>query len=121
MRLLKSISKCALKRLSRQSCHVDTNPDQGSLPKQRISQNDLEILDKITSGTPQLGIDRLVDGVERFKKELFSNYESLFRKLAINQSPHTLFITCSDSRIDPNLITSTFPGELFIVRNVGNI
>jgi carbonic anhydrase len=37
------------------------------------------------------------------------------------RTPHTLFITCSDSRVDPNLITGTLPRELFIVRNIANI
>jgi carbonic anhydrase len=45
----------------------------------------------------------------------------MFEKLSLGQHPRILFITCSDSRIDPNLITQTEPGELFIIRNVGNI
>jgi carbonic anhydrase len=45
----------------------------------------------------------------------------MFEQLALGQHPRILFITCSDSRIDPNLITQTEPGELFIIRNVGNI
>lgn len=65
--------------------------------------------------------DRLLRGIQKFKHHSLLQYGSLFKKLADNQNPHTLFITCSDSRINPNLITSTDPGELFIVRNVGNI
>lgn len=45
----------------------------------------------------------------------------LFEQLSHGQHPHTLFITCSDSRIDPLLLTQSKPGELFILRNAGNI
>lgn len=62
--------------------------------------------------------ERLIYGVQKFKSQLST---TLFEKLADEQHPHTLFITCSDSRINPNLITSTLPGEVFNVRNVGNI
>jgi carbonic anhydrase len=64
---------------------------------------------------------RMIFGVERFRHEFRDKYQEIFNRLAETQNPHTLFITCSDSRINPNLITSTDPGELFIVRNVGNI
>lgn len=66
-------------------------------------------------------IDRLRYGVEGFRDGLAPYHSQLFSRLANQQSPHILFITCADSRIDPNLITSTNPGELFVVRNVGNI
>jgi carbonic anhydrase len=62
-----------------------------------------------------------VHGVERFRRDRLTRYGPIFDRLATGQSPHTLLITCSDSRINPNLITTTDPGELFIVRNVGNL
>lgn len=60
-------------------------------------------------------------GVVKFQKEVFPEKKDLFKTLANGQSPDTLFITCSDSRINPNMMTQTEPGELFICRNAGNI
>lgn len=71
-----------------------------------------------TSGAADV---RLRSGVARYRSSLRPRYSSLFEKLAAGQAPHTLFITCSDSRINPNLITATDPGELFIVRDIGNL
>lgn len=67
------------------------------------------------------GVTRLIQGVAQFQQNVFGAKESLFRKLEHGQSPAVLFITCSDSRINPNLLTLTDPGELFILRNAGNI
>jgi carbonic anhydrase len=64
---------------------------------------------------------KLVQGVHHFQSNLFSTQRALFERLAEGQHPDALFITCSDSRINPNLITQTEPGELFITRNAGNI
>jgi len=64
---------------------------------------------------------KLLKGVHQFQTNYFSTHREMFEKLSLGQHPRILFITCSDSRIDPNLITQTEPGELFIIRNVGNI
>lgn len=88
-----------------------------------IAHNELEMetILGLNGKHQQLTLDRLIYGIEKFKKTLNPKYKAIFSALAKSQQPHTLFITCCDSRIDPNLITSTQPGELFIVRNVGNM
>lgn len=60
-------------------------------------------------------------GVVRFQQEVFPDNADLFEKLAKGQSPEALFITCSDSRIETGMLTQSEPGDLFIVRNAGNI
>jgi carbonic anhydrase len=65
---------------------------------------------------------KLIEGILRFQTEIFSPQRELFQQLAEKrQTPGALFITCSDSRVNPNLLTQTEPGELFILRNAGNI
>lgn len=66
-------------------------------------------------------MQKLVQGLHQFQSNIFSSQRELFERLAEGQRPDALFITCSDSRINPNLITQTDPGELFILRNAGNI
>jgi carbonic anhydrase len=67
-------------------------------------------------------MQRLIEGVHKFRTEEFGNYRKLFRKLSRQeQHPHTLFITCSDSRVLAELITQSKPGDLFVVKNIGNI
>ena len=66
-------------------------------------------------------MDKLVQGVRDFQDKVFGEHQTLFEGLADGQQPEALFITCADSRIDPNLVTQTKPGELFVVRNAGNI
>ncbi len=66
-------------------------------------------------------MDRVLSGVAKFQREVYPEKEKNFRELAEGQQPEVLFITCADSRIDPNLITQTEPGELFICRNAGNV
>ena len=64
---------------------------------------------------------KLIDGIQRFQDEVVRPRREFFERLAQGQAPEALFITCSDSRIDPNLLTRTEPGELFVLRNAGNL
>jgi len=67
-------------------------------------------------------MQELIAGVHKFRNDEFGNYRKLFRKLSQEgQNPHTLFITCSDSRVLAELITQSKPGDLFVVKNIGNI
>lgn len=66
-------------------------------------------------------MQKLIQGLHQFQAHVFSSQRELFERLAQGQRPDALFITCSDSRINPNLLTQTGPGELFILRNAGNI
>ncbi|PPS39999.1 carbonic anhydrase [Chroococcidiopsis sp. TS-821] len=64
---------------------------------------------------------KLIQGIHSFQTNYLSTHREMFELLSQGQHPRILFITCSDSRIDPNLITQAEPGEMFIIRNAGNI
>lgn len=66
-------------------------------------------------------MQKLVEGIHQFQQDSFRPMQDMFEQLARGQKPETLFITCSDSRIVPNLLTQTHPGDLFILRNAGNL
>jgi carbonic anhydrase len=66
-------------------------------------------------------LERLIEGHKQFLAEVFPAKKNQFHLLAEGQSPEWLFITCADSRIVPDLILGTEPGDLFIARNVGNV
>jgi carbonic anhydrase len=66
-------------------------------------------------------MQRLIQGIHHFREQGFRSNKDLYERLAKGQNPETLFITCSDSRINPAALTNTKPGELFVIRNAGNI
>ena len=64
---------------------------------------------------------KLLNGVIRFKDDFFEEHKDIFENLSNSQNPHTLYIGCSDSRVVPDIIAQTMPGELFVVRNIANM
>jgi carbonic anhydrase len=63
----------------------------------------------------------IINGFLRFQQDVFPARKELFKTLASGQTPKALFISCSDSRMVPELVTQREPGELFVIRNAGNI
>jgi len=64
---------------------------------------------------------KLLEGVIKFKDDFFKEHKDIFENLSSSQNPHTLYIGCSDSRVVPDVIAQTMPGELFVVRNIANM
>ena len=67
------------------------------------------------------GMNQIREGVLRFRTAVFPKMRELYERLAEKQKPHTLFLTCGDSRIEPSLLTGTEPGQIFVERTPGNI
>jgi carbonic anhydrase len=66
-------------------------------------------------------VRKLIAGIVDFRERMLPQYAQRFQELALTQTPDALFITCSDSRVVPDLLASTNPGDLFTIRNVGNL
>ena len=66
-------------------------------------------------------MEKLIRGIVDFRSRLLPQYVDRFKELSNRQTPDTLFISCSDSRVVPDLLVSTDPGDLFVMRNVGNL
>jgi carbonic anhydrase len=66
-------------------------------------------------------VQELIAGVKKFQRDVFPQHRALFHELAGGQAPDVLVITCSDSRVDPNMLMQAKPGRIFELRNAGNI
>ncbi|HEV2710918.1 MAG TPA: carbonic anhydrase [Edaphobacter sp.] len=67
-------------------------------------------------------LEQLKAGIRRFQTEVYPEQAEMYHKaVSVPQEPHTLFVACADSRIDPETITQSKPGELFVLRNIGNL
>ena len=69
----------------------------------------------------QDALARIAQGVTKFQTEIFPTQREMFERLKVGQDPLGMFATCADSRVNPNLVTQTDPGEIFIERNPGNM
>ncbi len=114
-------TRVVIKSLTRDCRDVVRTVDSAKVCEGIYATSESEIEEILTGAKAYDPRGRILFGVERYRAERKQAYEELFDRLGQEQKPHTLFITCSDSRINPNLITTSEPGELFIVRNVGNM
>src|SRR5690606_3861646 len=89
----------------------EQNPTQAAGPRNFRNQDHLG----------RCSMKKLIDGLLDFQRHSRPAYRETFARLANGQSPDCFFVSCSDSRVVPNVFASTHPGELFVARNVGNM
>ncbi len=95
--------------------------DQAGLLKERMAVTERDV-DAIIGQTRAFEMRaQVIANLQRFRMETREHYSSLFGELASGQNPHTLFITCVDSRISPAMLTGAHPGDLFVLRCLGAI
>lgn len=75
--------------------------------------------DNVSDGGKEM-LERLKKGLVNFKEVTYRKHERLYHDLENTQSPHTLFIACSDSRVSPEMLIDSAPGEVFTIRNIAN-
>jgi carbonic anhydrase len=67
-------------------------------------------------------LEKLKEGVRKFRSDVYPKHADVYARAATEtQRPHTLFIACADARVDPSEITQSIPGEVFVLRNIGNM
>src|ERR1700712_4065341 len=67
-------------------------------------------------------LEKLKEGVRKFRAEVYAKHADMYSRAATEtQRPHTLLIACADSRVDPSEITQASPGDIFVLRNIGNM
>jgi carbonic anhydrase len=66
-------------------------------------------------------MEKLIKGLQKFQQEVVTSKRAEFEQLAKGQKPSTLFVACADSRVAPEIFTQSEPGEIFVIRNAGNI
>src|SRR6185369_1646988 len=66
-------------------------------------------------------MNRIIQGIQQFQRDVFPANRELFTRLASGQKPEALVIACSDSRVSLEWITQCGPGDLFVCRNAGNM
>jgi carbonic anhydrase len=67
-------------------------------------------------------LEKLKEGVRKFRADVYPKHADVYARAATEtQRPHTLFIACADARVDPSEITQSSPGEVFVLRNIGNM
>lgn len=93
--------------------------DRGGALEGSIATTAREIEPILEKSAGLLGRPHLLAGLEHFREQMREHYDSLFSQLADGQHPHTMFITCADSRISPSLLMGAHPGDIFIVRCIG--